>query len=39
MYFLRLAKLKPVVEAFSEEAWDGYQVRLDHEDMLEMLAR
>lgn len=27
MYFLRLAKLKPVVEQIAAEAWDGFQVR------------
>lgn len=26
MYFLRLAKLKPVVEQIAAEAWDGFQV-------------
>lgn len=26
IYFLRLAKLKPVVEAVAAEAWEGYQV-------------
>jgi hypothetical protein len=28
MYFLRLAKLKPVVEAIAKEAWDGFTVRI-----------
>ena len=27
MYFLRLAKLKPAVEAVAAEAWDGYEVQ------------
>lgn len=27
MYFLRLAKLKPVVERIAAEAWDGFQVQ------------
>lgn len=27
MYFLRLAKLKPVVEQIAAEAWDGFQVQ------------
>jgi DNA polymerase delta subunit 2 len=26
MYFLRLTKLKPVVEIIAEEAWDGFQI-------------
>jgi DNA polymerase delta subunit 2 len=26
MYFLRLTKLKPVVEKIAAEAWDGFQV-------------
>lgn len=26
MYFLRLAKLKPAVEAIAAEAWDNFQI-------------
>jgi DNA polymerase delta subunit 2 len=26
MYFLRLAKLKPVIERYAAEAWDGFEV-------------
>lgn len=26
MYFLRLAKLKPAVEAVASEAWDDFEV-------------
>jgi DNA polymerase delta subunit 2 len=26
IYFLRLAKLKPVVEQIASEAWDGFQI-------------
>ena len=29
MYFLRLAKLKPAVEAIAKEAWGGFTVRFD----------
>ena len=27
-YFLRLAKLKPVVEKIAEEAWTGFEVKI-----------
>lgn len=26
MYFLRLTKLKPIVESIAADAWDGFQI-------------
>ncbi|EAW10265.1 DNA-directed DNA polymerase delta subunit POL31 [Aspergillus clavatus NRRL 1] len=35
MYFLRLAKLKPVVEAVGTEAWEGFSIAGEHAHRVE----
>jgi DNA polymerase delta subunit 2 len=35
MYFLRLAKLKPAVEAVAADAWDGFEIAGEHAQRVE----